>query len=595
MTLLVIFALFGLVALPGALLFSCLAGRPRRLEDAVEAMAVGHALAFLLLWLCATLDLWLFTRVAAALAVVAGVMLIRSSASPSPSPSPPLSSPSPPSPGMAGLWSSPETRWLAALLLLWLGLRTIPLLVNPHPRGWDPYFHMILAEKVERAGGLIDDWEPFEPIRLNYPLGLHLLLAWTRGLSGAPLTLVFNVAMVVFTLGNALGAFAAVSRATASREVAAFSAAVYAFWAQSGGLEHTLLGQPQAAAPMYLLLAAVSLLMRADVPQRAAGAGIGVLLGGIVHTHHHAALAAALVMGGVGVIAALRRDWPLLWRLGGGLALSAVVGVPVILRYVEMLPFAHLTGLQSWPEPSPGLTDLASRIGGPLFFHATLLGAVLAWSMRRRAPIRSQYLVALAMLLGSMAVLSYGVQKIALLWRNPQAAPLSPHRFLTYAVVMLSVFPAMLLSTLRRVLSASTRLVAFVIVGGSVVLYPDYALLFVDDVSAARRQAYAWIRTNTPERAMVIDGWVQAAYLSWRTTPHNPLPSSEFWKLARNRMIGHAIAFEGRNPAAAGRPVVWIRDPNVPAAGEVLWRHPSGVEVVRLWPPGPTGAPAPGP
>src|SRR5208282_3184208 len=81
----------------------------------------------------------------------------------------------------------------AGLVILLVGVtRFAALLPQTFPRGWDPSFHMILAEKIRLTHHAIDDWSPFETAELNYPTGSHVLIVLISSLSKLPLQIVFK-------------------------------------------------------------------------------------------------------------------------------------------------------------------------------------------------------------------------------------------------------------------------------------------------------------------------------------------------------------------------------------------------------------------
>ena len=155
-------------ALPGTLLWFALAGRPQGAEEAAEGLAVGLAGGLLLLRLAAETDLGLFTTAGAGLGAIGALALARAARG-----------------RLRPTGLSREGRLLLVLLLAVLALRAVPLLLNPLPLGWDPYFHLLLAEKARALGHAVHDWRPYEDIPLHYPIATHLLLAWASRLSGA--------------------------------------------------------------------------------------------------------------------------------------------------------------------------------------------------------------------------------------------------------------------------------------------------------------------------------------------------------------------------------------------------------------------------
>jgi hypothetical protein len=50
----------------------------------------------------------------------------------------------------------------------------------------------LIAQNILDSGTIAGDWLPFEPIKVNYPLGTHFLLAETARFTGLPVHVVFK-------------------------------------------------------------------------------------------------------------------------------------------------------------------------------------------------------------------------------------------------------------------------------------------------------------------------------------------------------------------------------------------------------------------
>ncbi len=548
-------------ALPGTLLWFALAGRPQGAEEAAEGLAVGLAGGLLLLRLAAETDLGLFTTAGAGLGAIGALALARTAR------------------GRlrpAGL--SREGRLLLVLLLACLALRVVPLLLNPLPLGWDPYFHLLLAEKARVLGRAVHDWRPYEDIPLHYPIATHLLLAWASRLSGVALPLVFGAAQVLATLLTTALAFAAVSRASGSRELALQAAAAYGLWAVYGGLDYARWGGLPSALAMALMLALLSLALRPAEAGAWPVVGIALLTGAVAHSHHHGLVTLGLVFGAAWLISlTLRRDALVARRLGLGLAFGALLGAGPLIDHARRIPLAPLTGLDSYVEPA--VPPVRALLGlGLAFSAAGLVGWRLARGRWRLHPL---YLQVLGLLLALFVIGDWGVRLAAALWLRRDWAPFTPSRFLADAAVLLAVFPAVALLELAR---RRPRLVLPVLALGTLANARDWLNLTRSPVEPERLALYDCVRQRTAPETLVLDRWIFASYFTGRASSSLPLPSSELWALAARRQLGKAILAGAVPPSASPAPVVWLREPGQPQVGSVLCGDPAGLAAVVLKP-----------
>jgi hypothetical protein len=102
------------------------------------------------------------------------------------------------------------------------------------PPGWDSSFHLILAKKLALSGRMIFDWEPFENIALNYPLGSHILVAIVAAIARIPLHAAFKLLIpAVGVLSTAL-IYLFASRVGGRDEIGLFAALAYGMWPCTG-------------------------------------------------------------------------------------------------------------------------------------------------------------------------------------------------------------------------------------------------------------------------------------------------------------------------------------------------------------------------
>ena len=477
-------------------------------------------------------------------------------------------------------WTTPLV-WAS---LLSFAIRTAPLVARDFPLGWDPYFHLVLADRILRTGRVIDSWRPYEDIALNYPVGAHLLLAWVSSVTGCPLHRLFDLAIAFFTSLAGLQIFAWVRRSIPGepgREIALYAMLAFLFSAVLGSLGYALWGGLPNLMAMYLFVGLVSLL-RWGGRRYVCFAVLFVALSTI---HHHVMVAAGGVLAWLWIYSRwIRRDDELRADVTWGLVASAILGAPYFVPYAIRVVTLPSTGIGGFTEPLAGLHALVISLGPFTFF--VIIGAIYYMAMRDRPPVAPSYVQSIVALLGMYVLLQYGWRLVELLARGRSFAPFTPSRFLTDAVMGASMFAGLFAYETRRLLHRGRTLAIALMVGGIVFNIPVYQALFKDDVRQDRVDAYEWIRSNSDPRAGILTGDVYATYVARRTASEMPLPSSEYESMAVNRSRLRKIAAKEIPPSAFEQQVLATMDANQePDSGKVVWRHPrTGFKVVQLFP-----------
>src|SRR5262249_6787526 len=149
-------------------------------------------------------------------------------------------------------------------------------------------FHLILVERIKETGARIHDWLPFEVTKLNYPVGMHLLLALASRISGKSAASAFLAAQALFAALNANQLRSLVLKATRNVEVSLFSMLIFVFWCFYGSTDYLLWGGLPNLIGMYLFLTFLTILHEAEgeaeFPRRIT---LAILFVGISIVHHH--------------------------------------------------------------------------------------------------------------------------------------------------------------------------------------------------------------------------------------------------------------------------------------------------------------------
>lgn len=472
---------------------------------------------------------------------------------------------------------SAGSKWLLLVLGLAAILRFLPLPFHQLPRGWDPYFHLLLVEKILSASGHIHDWLPFEDIPLRYPLGSHLLLAAISRLSTLPSHAVFKLLLALLGTLTCAQVYALVRSSTRDRQVALFSTAAFGLLALLGSLDYYRWGGLANLLGLYLFLGALSVLST-EYGRRMAGLLPFFFVGlGLCNTHVLAA--AVLVLGPVLIVLLSRRAsrgraWVLLAAAGITLVVDAILLLPGLLGQDSM----GGTGLFLYGEEQYTVQKIIADVGLP-YVLLTLLGGAL-WALRRAAfPVGGVLLVANAAMLVLFVGFEYGGRALTQHLLQRDIAPFTPGRFLTDAIPLLAVFPGLTLAWLQRRTKyhAGAWLLAILLL--SALNLPYYCAFFKPVIPPPYVEAYQWIRRNTSPDTVVLARHFHAPYLTRRACSNTPIPSSEQWSRAHKKTTMQAILQGKVSPAVMKAPVVLVSGNQ---RGKVLWKHPAASLYVTL-------------
>jgi hypothetical protein len=565
---LVSLALLALFPLPAAALVDGCRGR-RAPRDVIDSVAVGYALSWCVLYVISALSLRLFTLLWLG-AFVAAVALRRHRRAPTPEAAHDLRRLAP----------------LAVVLALAGAVRALPALYRELPPGWDPYFHLLLADRIATLGTLITDLRPWEAIPLNYPIGSHVLVAWVADLGGVPVHAAFKWALVWFGTLTCAQVYALTAAATGEDEAGVHAAGAYGLLAMLGSLDYYRWGGLPNLAALYLFLALLTRLAereRDSTGPRVRALVTGIIFVAIALVHHHVMVVAALGLAVVIAHAWLSgRARALAREVAAGLGVAAVLGAPYFITYLGRARGLGRTGLGRFQEP---LTNLIADVGdvGLAFTFATVMGVLLAAAGPARRALGAVVGPCLAACLITYVVLKHGVAAVALLLGRQPPALFTPSRFLTDAVPLLAVFAGLFFVEMRRRLGATPARTLVLIALLFPLNLPLYGRLFSDEVGPAGRAAYAWIRQYTEPGAGLVDSRAQGTYLAHRTSMAMPLPTSEYTEDARNRKTLRAIAAGERPASDYGRVYAVVRGTEFSQLrGREVWRDPSGVRILKL-------------
>ena len=478
-------------------------------------------------------------------------------------------------------FSSIET-WVVVVLLLVGVSRFTILLPQEFPRGWDPAFHMILAEKIRLTHHAIFDWSPFESVPLNYPTGMHVLIVVISSLSRLPLSTVFNDLIGLTGILTTAEIYVLSRHFTGDAEAALFAAVAYGFWAIDGSLGYSLWGGlPNELAMLFFI--GVLAIWTESSPAAGRIAAIALLYAAVILVHHHVMIASAAVLAvcllGSIVLRAAGTSKVLVISLLLAALLDAFFLIPYAARAAS-ISSTHI--FQSGDAIIEPLTIPWDRLGF-LFFVASLGGLVLA--ALRRIKLDYRLYCGLATLLILFIAGDYILPPLFQISGHPESAVFTASRFLADASYFLATAAGALVAYFRRRFKMSIGAMTLVSLLLGVTLWGTWEdLASPAEVPDSFVGACRWIKDNTPQGVIVFNEQPWTTYLTWRRTIVTPLPISEPIKNRFALYLHLRDVLTGQAPPDPNLLIVQIVPSGDYHDRTILWKGDSGLTVLRLWP-----------
>lgn len=485
--------------------------------------------------------------------------------------------------------------WMLLIILVTVGVLRVGTVAGREvPRGWDTSFHMILTQKILLSHRIITDWQPFEAIALNYPLGSHILIAALAGATTLPPHQVFNLLFPMLGVLMTAEVYALAAAATRRHGLALLAAIGFGFLALLGSIDYVRWGGLPNAIGILFLLCFFRLLIEREFPGRRWM--MALLVAAIILVHHHVMLTACMTMAGLLAWALLRRDW----QMSGTILLSGICGsilaAPHVIAYLMKASSVASTAVLDY-ETQPPLWRWLPEIGW-IFAALAIAGVALyGWRLiaRRRHAQGSEIHWVVSGVTIMLLLLYVATGIIYPAWQqargNRPLGAFTPSRFLTDAVPLAAIFAgyAMYCIVHRRAFGLRFGHVAVLGMAGTITLLPAWRSMFTLDYPAGLVHAYQWIGQNTPSETIVFttDAW--APYLSWRKTMQTPVPVSEPQSFHEDeRLLGEYLNMVLRGeipPASADLMVVRVRRlADTPGPRLPLYEE-DGYAVEQVWPP----------
>lgn len=413
------------------------------------------------------------------------------------------------------------TTWLLPALGLVFLSRSIPLFFNEVPLGLDPCFHTLIAKKILLSRVLPTDWTPFESVRLNYPVGSHILIAEAARLTGIPVHVVFKALFPVLASLTALSIYSVALRFFESRRIAWWSMVAYAFLAVWGSLDYYRWGGLPNLLGMLLMLCLVE---TAFTPWRGCAVLFAMIAAALMITHHHSALGAASVFLAYvlfvrllnGAMTATSK------RILVGCGYAFVACLAPLAAYVRAGGEVGRTSVLAFYEPPITLWEGSAYLGIP-FAVLGVAGMVLIVRERRTEPALF-LLFWVTVLFSLFAFFEYAYRLGVYVLQREFYTAFTPSRFLTNLAYPLSLAAGLVL---LRIVERLRWVAAPALVGGGALVWSLLTIRGQVSRTQVDVAAFTWVAEHAEENAFVVSSSPWAPYFAWREGPFTPLPASE--------------------------------------------------------------------
>ncbi len=425
-------------------------------------------------------------------------------------------------------WRLERRRSLPLLIAMVVGAipATLAVASSTVPFNFDGIFHSMLVHIIAEGGSIPTTWEPFEPVPLNYPLGIHLLMAVNQRFFAPLLPELFRAFCWWFAALQIPLAWVLAKRFLRHDWAALGAAIIFAVVPRWGAPANiTLWGGLPTLVDMTFFGAFLLLMLRTRVRSDILAGGI--LLAAIIMTHHLTAFIIAMVLG-VYLLTILyrparphQRDFLLLC-----LPVQLLLALPALMRYVQQSRRLGDTEAFSFTEEKVFTLMEYVQQSGTIFLLLVLVGIV--WGLWRSQRLAHVHL--LACWIGSIGVGYLLVGQIYpwyILQTSGQVmTAMTPSRWATMLACPLAIVAAMPLKH-RHVWWLAVPIFVFL-------TWSEHRQPVEQALSPARIALYTALREHVPKNDFILNtitmsgfeiGWMAA--LSGRESYPTQLPASE--------------------------------------------------------------------
>lgn len=378
---------------------------------------------------------------------------------------------------------------------------------------------------------------------------------------------------------------------SARRALARTAALVFGFCPICGSLGyHAWGGAPNMLAMTFFL--AITTTISACRLGLVTACIVGALFAALSIVHNHVMISTGVVLVGLTAFWIFRKrhrsQAP--WLVVAGLA-ALLLGSRHYFALLSRTSSLGKTDILKFKEPLFTTWVLVESLGYLFILILAIgLGRVTVLAMRKQANAfqirRWQGLhVTVIALITCFVAGGYLYRWYARVQHGQDWVAFTPSRFLTNAIPFLCVYAAQVPLWLTARFGKETPMYAMLIlagIGGN--WFAWKGALQIPDMPKDELSAMQYIERNTPEHAIVLTENQWAPYLCNRRTMRTPLPITELY---RGKPESHAQVVRGlKDPKSMEATQLFLVVIGAPEAirlpGEVLWRGPSGLAVLRI-------------
>jgi len=452
--------------------------------------------------------------------------------------------------------------WAGVLMVMALAVRAFPVLEGSESLGdGDARFHNILAAKILVERALSRTWEPFAPIRVMYPQGTHVFVAFMAETSGCAVHHAF-IGLLLVTAVLTVGAIYLIGLACFhSRKAALWSAATYAFLPLWGSLDYFRWGGlPNAMGMLFLCLIVWAILdnfATGGSTRRVASMLSGAAVLAIMQVHHYTLVVTGLFLVFGWIFAADRSLRGMILRSSIWAAVFCLP--PILLHHLRFAAGVGRTSVMVFREPFISLATAMQQMGigfVAVFIAALMLSRGRSWTARQLLVL--SWFVSLLL---SFVVLEYLYRAGVLIATLGQDyfTCFTPSRMATDLVYPISILAGLIPLSAAWKKNCGKIVFVFCLLAAATCLTVRQSQRRTGEIPFML-EIGAWARRHTPGNALLVGYLPHLEYVSWRETATPPLPASEerqdpavTWK-GNMRTFDDWLDWEART----GRPVYFL-------------------------------------
>lgn len=402
------------------------------------------------------------------------------------------------------------------------------------PLGDDSIFHLMLAKIIYMEGSIPVRWEPFEAIKISYPMGLHAFLSSLSHVSGVELHDCFKAMFPLLVGLCAAFIYLVAKEITGSVLAGAASAMVYAFLANFGTMDYYMNGELPAALGMTLFILMVWIILACRGVAWTIASGFILCAIALIHNHSLFASFIALIFAlGYYIIFSSEDEGEgsPAGRIAGTLLLAFVVSSPFLLpRIASELNRVALNGFVLTYDsttfiPIVGegrkLPDILYwRRMGLMFTALSIPG--LIWLLRKASNTGLMFLMAwIAALVTAFGFFEYIVRMIIFGSYGDFFSTFSPQLFLKDLAYPLSICAGFFIYS---IVDGRPKVIRAVVIGALVVVCGLQTRLVLKNQLAKARTSdkpselnhLVWEREFTEPNALIVRNSLWTPYFAYR-------------------------------------------------------------------------------